>query len=447
MDTPLSERPFWWSDEFVAASRPHDFGPDLPSTCDVAIIGSGMAGLAAAIELAGAGRHTVVLDAGPLGGGASSRNFGTIGVAAALMYPQWLTSFGAGAAAQRVAAAESRFDHFLALARELGDGCGFDGRGVVYAALDPATLDRWAEAVTASQTVLRAPPRLLSQREVRDHLASDLYVGGLLLADAGAFDPGRFVAHLIARVRSEGATLSGHCRVDSVSEYDGKFCLEGASFSLCARQLVVAGNGYLHGLRGAAVKSPVRDVVPVEANMIATEELAPERVLAAFPSGTAVADTRKNFFCMRPSPDGRRVLFASRTGIRMDARQRADALKRDLLGVLPQLGPVAVTHSWPGMIAMTRDGTSHAQIDGNLGYIAGCNGSGLLHHFSLGRRVAQALISGDQKTLDEQRPLPKLLSWLPKPAIVRAMTWAYARADGRMLRTRTRDMDAKEPTP
>ena len=67
--------PYWWE----AAPRPAIAPADLPAKADVVIVGSGYTGLVAALKLAEAGRHIVVLDAGEIGSGASSRNAGFVG--------------------------------------------------------------------------------------------------------------------------------------------------------------------------------------------------------------------------------------------------------------------------------------------------------------------------------------------------------------------------------
>ena len=66
--------PYWWE-----AARP-EATPQLPlpERVDVAIVGSGYCGLSAAIELSAAGRSVVVLDAGELGIGASTRSGGMV---------------------------------------------------------------------------------------------------------------------------------------------------------------------------------------------------------------------------------------------------------------------------------------------------------------------------------------------------------------------------------
>ena len=72
--------PFWWQD---APPEPADDRP-LPERVEVAIIGGGYCGLAAALELARAGVGVAALDAGPLGAGASTRNGGMVGGAVKL---------------------------------------------------------------------------------------------------------------------------------------------------------------------------------------------------------------------------------------------------------------------------------------------------------------------------------------------------------------------------
>src|SRR5258708_4846792 len=60
-----------------ADMRPPSPGP-LPNRVDVLVIGAGYTGLSAARETAAGGRSTLVLDAGELGAGCSSRNGGQV---------------------------------------------------------------------------------------------------------------------------------------------------------------------------------------------------------------------------------------------------------------------------------------------------------------------------------------------------------------------------------
>jgi glycine/D-amino acid oxidase-like deaminating enzyme len=89
--------PYWWR------AAPHRSEPtgSLPRSADVAIIGSGITGLTAALHLAHGGRSVIVLDAAEPGYGASTRNAGYVGRTLKHTFGELLQSFGL-AHAQRV---------------------------------------------------------------------------------------------------------------------------------------------------------------------------------------------------------------------------------------------------------------------------------------------------------------------------------------------------------
>src|ERR1700682_5002332 len=67
----------------------------LPSRVDVLVIGAGYTGLSAARETAQAGRSTLVLDAGEIGAGFSSRNGGQVAYSIKPSFDSLKAKFGA----------------------------------------------------------------------------------------------------------------------------------------------------------------------------------------------------------------------------------------------------------------------------------------------------------------------------------------------------------------
>ena len=86
--------PYWWE----TSPRPQIDAPALPADVDVAIVGSGYTGLCAALEVARAGRSTLVLDAQDAGWGCSSRNGGQISTSIKPGYAELARRHGSEAA-------------------------------------------------------------------------------------------------------------------------------------------------------------------------------------------------------------------------------------------------------------------------------------------------------------------------------------------------------------
>ena len=429
------ERPFWWKNARIESDQ--SFASPPPARVDTVVIGAGAAGLSAALHLASEGIETCVLDAGQVGGGASSRNFGSLGAAVTLRYARNAATFGPEVAAERAKEDINAFRCVLDFLRTAPDACGLQATGCVFAALNEAQVRGLASALEASRHLDFEPAEILSRDALREHVRTDAYSGGLFLADAAEIDPGRYVEHLTQSVRAAGASLHSQRAVNHIDGEAGALRVVGDGFSIAARRAIVATNGYSNGLGGQVGDTLRRDLVPVQANMIATAELPQDQITLAFAKPTMLSDMRRNFYCLRLSPDRKRILFASRTGKRMSAETRARMLSADILGLFPQLGRFDVEFSWSGMIAMTRDRTPHAFVKDGVGYVAGCNGSGMVRHFYLGRQIAHLMTRPASMAKSQYAtPVPQLPPLLPKAAAVAAVTALYDTLDRRAIAKR-----------
>src|SRR5512139_1924979 len=71
MRVPPTARPWYWDQDPEPAPRPAFEGP---AHCDVAVVGGGLAGVTAALELAERGYRVLLLEAERIGSGASGRS-------------------------------------------------------------------------------------------------------------------------------------------------------------------------------------------------------------------------------------------------------------------------------------------------------------------------------------------------------------------------------------
>ncbi len=387
--------PFWWQD---APPEPAD-GEPLPDRVDVAVIGSGYCGLAAALELARAGVRVAVLDAGPLGGGASSRNGGMVGGTVKLDWHDLATRVGPRRAEALLDGAWASFEFLESLiAREQLDAA-YERCGRFLLACHPGQyrdFERQVQALGARAQGVRLVPRTRQREEI----GSDHYHGGVLIEPAGALHPARFHRGLCGAARAAGALLHGYAEVGRLERKTSGFVLTTARGRVQAAEVVVASNGYT----GPLTPALQRRVIPVSSYIIATEELPPDVTRRLSPNRRTFVDGQRLLSYFRLSPDGRRVLFGGRVSLAdVDERHSAEGLYRRLIRVWPELAGQRLSHSWKGTLAFTFDRLPHMGVltDGHAQgahFAMGCNGSGVAMATWLGHQIALKLLGRAERS-------------------------------------------------
>jgi glycine/D-amino acid oxidase-like deaminating enzyme len=211
--TSFSQDPYWWD----AAPQEARAEVALPQRCDVAIVGSGYAGLSAALTLARAGRSVLVLEADAPGNGASTRSGGMIGHGHRLSYAALIDRYGADKAKDLIREGMSSLD----FVKSLIAGESIDAKLQVvgrmrgaWTAADFATMQKDAAAL---QRDLGLPVDVLSRADVQKEMAADCYQGGLLFHTHGGVHPALFHRGLLLRAREAGVTVAGWTPVRALS--------------------------------------------------------------------------------------------------------------------------------------------------------------------------------------------------------------------------------------
>ncbi len=378
--------PFWSDQTPVPVDLPRH---DLPALVDVAVVGSGVTGLNAAIELAKAGVSVVVLEQHEIGWGASSRNAGMMsaGVTASTAYQ--LRKYGAEKTRQLYRWSAEAVDYVEKVAADEQIDCDFDRCGAVFLACHPGHF----EDLQAYQQVLEqeydfSNTRLLTADQLQAEIGSSLYAGGLVNDFSAKLDPAKFTYGLAAAAVRYGAQLVEHAQVTSVDRLKRGFVIETTLGSLQADEVLFATNGY-----STRVTPRIRQgIFPAGSYIIVTEPLPLDLLKELAPTGRNFEDVRNflNYFCL--TADGR-VLIGGRSSLspNLDLHVSAQHLHRRLLEIWPQVSGYEITHAWTGKLGISFDRLPHAgQLDG-IWFANGFCGHGLANGSYLGYEIGQVM--------------------------------------------------------
>jgi gamma-glutamylputrescine oxidase len=384
------EEPFWW-----LAAPPEDTRSEpVPEDAEIVIIGSGFCGLSAAIEVARHGVKTVVVDAGPLGGGASSRSGGMVTAGPKLL----LRGLASGKTSKFDDAAVEDAMGTLTFLKGLIARERFDAdlqiTGRFYGAFSPGHLS----AMRREADLLAdrgATVRFIEPADQHTEVCSEYFHGGYVVEDYGGVDPGKLNRALRQAARASGASLHSHAAAIRVCRDGRMYEVITARGRIRARRVLFATNGYTDGASPWAQ----RRVLPVASYLIATEPLPSGTMDELIPKRRMVSDSRKDLLYMRPSPDGRRLIFGCRPRA-VDRRPLAMApyLHARLVRVFPSLESCRITHAWSGFVGMTRDRLPHITEHEGILYALGCNGSGVALMVWLGWHAANVLLNAAHPT-------------------------------------------------
>ncbi|HEY3550390.1 MAG TPA: FAD-dependent oxidoreductase [Gaiellaceae bacterium] len=364
--------PYWLQESSTA--RPET---TFEGRADVAIVGAGVTGCAAARRLAEAGVRVRVHDARGIAEGASGRNGGFALGGGAARYDVARETYGADRAASYWGWTREALDRLADLAgdaltrpgsyRLAGDEEEREGIRLEYEALREDGFEaEWLDDVPGG--------------------AAGRFHGAILHPHDGSIQPARFVRGLASLAAAAGAEIREHDRVEDVDALD-------------ADRVLLATDGYGHGL----VPELADLIWPTRGQVIASEPL--DRVLYDRPHYA-----RQGFDYWQQLPDGRILLGGFRdTSILdelTDVEETTEAIQTSLEAFLHELAgaPVQVTHRWAGIFGLTQDmlplvGPVPGH-DGRVWVAGGYSGHGNVLGFACGELVADAILGRESPQLE-----------------------------------------------
>ena len=413
----------------ATAGQAQDYpGLAADTACDVAVVGGGLAGLSAALDLRQRGFDVVLLEVQQVGFGASGRNGGQAIHGLACEQGVIEDQLGLDEARRVWGMSLEAVGLLRERIRNHAIDCDWqDGYlGLATSARKGRQLSDWA---TRMESVYGYPLQRIAPAEIGDWIASPRFHSGIHDPRSGHLHPLKYTRGLARAAADAGVRIFENTTVQALVPGD-RPALRTSGGQVTAKHVLLAGNVYLQNV--APTLAP--RIMPVGTYIACSEALDPAFATSLIPSRAAVCDTNFVLDYFRTTPD-HRMLYGGRVSYStVTPASLTESMRQRMVHTFPQLARARVEYAWGGFVDISMNrapdfGRLPAATRGgaqNVYYLQGFSGHGLALTGLAGRLVAEA-IAGDASRFDvfarlRHRNFPGG-AWLRTPALVLGMAW------------------------
>ena len=384
-NTSLSFEPYWWETEETVSVRKKV----LPNVVDVLVVGAGYTGLSAGIVASDLGAKTVVVDAGEVGKGASTRNGGMFGAHPRVAWKQLSLNFGNETANQIFEEASESLTFVQDLIKTEQISCDLMESGRLQLAWSPGDHEKQKNLAAVINEKTNMNVKIIPRNELVHEIRTERYFGGLLFEDHCGINPLKFHNGLVTALKQRAVPIVEHMPVLSVERKGDSFRVNLRNRVVIAKKVIMATNGYTtHDFSWLKKR-----VVPIPSFIITTENIPSELIKELSPRGRMMVETRAKYNYFRTSPDGKRIIFGGRAAIKpIPLDLAARRLKASLDDIWPDLEQFQISNVWTGNTGFSFNQIPHVGKHKGIHHAIGYSGSGTVLAAYLGAKVAyQAL--------------------------------------------------------
>ena len=357
---------------------------------EVCVVGGGLAGLTAALELARRGRRVCVLEAERTGWGASGRNGGFVSPGYSLSYPN---------IERRVGPGDAKSLHRLSIegARMVAENLAAlkdTDAGRVDGLMSTARYEATAELKTRRDWLEREFGYSLEFRtrdQVREVLVSERYHQALYNPQGFHIHPLNYARALAREIERLGGTVFEASPATALTKAGAARVVATAGGLVTAKDVVIACGGYTGGLSPPLKRS----YIPIATYVMLTK---PDKALiaGAIRTTAGIGDGRRAGDYYRLVDGGERILWGGKITTRISEPRRLAGLLHDtMVSTYPQLKDLQVDIAWSGLMAYARHLMPQiGKLDEGLWCCTAFGGHGL-NTTAIGGRVVAEAIAGD----------------------------------------------------
>lgn len=392
----------WYSQTSLPrAARPALNGDQ---TCDVCIIGAGIAGLTAALELTRRGKRVIILEAHQVAWGASGRNGGVVS-------PGWAE--GSGAIRKKLGLEQARALFQMSaegveIVRDNIRELALTGCAPSAGTIRVKRYDDGAEVKNHIETMRRDfgyELNFLDTAQVRERAHTSRYFQGVEDPNALHFHPLNYCLGLALAIEAAGGRIFEHSKMLAWDREGTDKIVRTAHGTVCCQDLVFCAGGY----GGPELQKLSRAYLPIATYVVLTEHLG-DGIKNVLDSGAAFSDDRRASDYYRVV-EGDRLLWGGRITTRNEQDEKALAamLKADMVSVYPQLAAVKIDLAWSGLMGYSTNKMPNlGLLEPGVWACTSFGGHGL-NTGSIGGRVIAEALCGDSARYQLFKPY--LLDW------------------------------------
>ena len=373
---------------------------DKDEHCDVIVVGSGIAGMSVAYELAAQGKDVVVIDRGPIGKGMTSRTTAHLTAQCDDGFDKLVSRRGEELAKLWYQSQAAAIDRIEEIQKRLKISCDFRRlAGYLFLApdTDPAMLDKEFEATRKVGMEIH--------REAGVPFKGQEKTPSLRYPNQATFHPLKYLSGLASAIREAGGRFYADTVVESIEEDENGVTVKAGKRTVNARHAIVATN------------APINDKYAIHTKQ------APYRTYAmafsvpkgALPDGL-YWDTLEAYHYVRLQPGKGKtdVLIVGgcdhKSGEADDADARFLALEAWMRNLFPKLGKEL--HRWSGQIQDTIDYCGFIGLNPSekrTFIVTGDSGQGITHGAVAGILISDLIVKGESSWQEVYDPARKPL--------------------------------------
>jgi gamma-glutamylputrescine oxidase len=392
---------------YDGAVWPIDCQP-LPAQTEVLVVGSGLLGLSAALDLARAGKNVVVVEANRIGQGPSGRSGGQLWPGFGSGIGSMLRRFGSDITAQAWHLTHDALQvvHHRASVRE--DLCEFSP-GVLLTSKN----DRQADWIKSEARLLEDGKwefaSYVSAKEIQQNYVNTRhYLNAILFKGTshhqyGHINPLKYTQTVALLAKNEGANLIENCIVTGVEQNSsGEYVAATSQGSITAQSIVLAAGAGFMRPKGIDFELIPRSYIPTQTLILATEPIDVDLANEMVPGDVCFCDASPTSMYY-----GRLVPVSNGSGGFRLTLGGADALSqlfisievakisRELRQLFPQIERegIAIEKIWGGYCDLSR--TEFPVLLNplkGLFYAAGFSGQGMVNTTLYGAAIADKIL-------------------------------------------------------